>query len=69
MDQPLSANATYAPQAPGRTPRSASRRAFGSTQLQAPQYWPARLRHAALTGQRASGTTCPGAEDKPFALL
>jgi len=36
MDQPLSANWTYAPQAPGRTPHSASRRAFGTTQPQAP---------------------------------
>jgi hypothetical protein len=44
-----------APQVLGRTPHSASRRASGTTQPQAPQYWPARLRH----------DVCLGAEDTP----
>ena len=41
------------PQAPGRTPHSASRCALGTTQPQAPQCCRARLRH----------DVCPGAED------
>jgi hypothetical protein len=44
-----------APQVPGRTPHSIAWRASGTTQPQAPQYWPARLRH----------DVCPGAEDTP----
>ena len=44
---------SVAPQPPGRTPHSASRRASGTTQPQAPQCVPARLRH----------DVCPGAED------
>jgi len=41
------------PRAPGRTPRSASRRAFGTPQPRAPRCRRARLRH----------DVCPGAED------
>jgi hypothetical protein len=43
------------PQALGRTPHSASLRASGTTQPQAPQCLLARLRH----------DVCPGAEDQP----
>jgi hypothetical protein len=47
--------AASSPQAPGRTPHSSNRRTSGTTQPQAPQYCPARLRH----------DVCPGAEDQP----
>ena len=53
MRHPVWVTGSVTPQAPGRTPNSASRRAFGTTQPQAPQCWSARLRH----------DVCPGAED------
>jgi hypothetical protein len=53
MRHPVWVTGSVTPPAPGRTPHSASRRAFGTTQPQAPQCWSARLRH----------DVCPGAED------
>ncbi len=53
MRHPVWVTGSVTPQAPGRTPHGAGRRAFGTTQPQAPQCWSARLRH----------DVCPGAED------
>src|SRR5579859_2124662 len=68
MRHPLFSGIAGTPPAPGPTPHSAGRRASGTTQPRAPQYWPARLRHTVLAGAPPA-RRCPGAEDQPPAPL
>ena len=64
MRHPLPVNGGVTPQAPGRTPHSASLRASGTTQPQAPLRCPGAEDPASRTASpRASGTTMRSARE------